>query len=434
MRECDDLSTYDSWTRLTLRLCVPCPNPFWMFPLPVYAVLIRFDNFAAPVLVENGTLLIPVLRQVFGTWRFAEVATSESPQISVRHIGSRYLIDSPWLEETARDATEVGAACCLSIDLTRSFVDADPTLLCLHAAAVEIDGRLVVFPSTSRSGKSTLCARLAAEGFRIFADDMLPIDASGRGRSFGVALRLRIPLPDREPMLQAFVDAHAGPRNQRYLYLSLPDALLAPHGAAAPIGAFVFLERRPGPGELTPIARDRSLAGLLQQNILESRSAADNLDRLGPLIRTLSSFTLSYSNLDEALQLLRDGVSAERPVEAAAEFSDVRHVSEATSNNRDGVRPKGRRGAAYVQVAGVTLRDVGGALFLARANDTATYHLNSVAAGLWRLLAEPITAAEAADVLRTAFPDANAETIMRDTRRTFGELQRAALIRKLDAE
>ncbi len=399
-------------------------------------MLIRFDNFVSPVFVENVATLVPVLRSVFGTWRFRTVATSATaPEISVRHSGGRYLIDSPWLEETAQDATDIGAACCLSIDLTRSFVDADRTLLCLHAAAVEIDGRLIVFPTTVRSGKSTLCARLAAEGLRIFADDMLPIDRDGQGLALGIAPRLRIPLPAPVPAaLRAFVVAHAGPSDRRYLYLSLPETLLARHGDKAPIGAFVFLDRQAGPGALVRTARDQSLAGLLRQNIVENRSAMDNLDRLAPLIRALPSFTLGYADLDEAVRLLLDGVAVERPADAAGERPQERHVSDAISQSRDGLRSGRRRGTAYARVAGVALREVDGAFFLAWADDTATYHLNPIAAGLWRLLAEPITVAEAAGVLRTAFPEADADAIARDTRRTFDALRRASLIRPADAE
>ena len=398
-------------------------------------MLIRFANFTPPIALENAAALIPVIREVFGTWDFQAIETSATaPEISVRHSAGRYAIDSPWLEETAQDTTEVGAACCLSIDLVRSFIEADLSLLCLHCAAIEVDGRLIVFPTTVRSGKSTLCVRLAAEGLRVFADDMLPIDAEGRGLALGIAPRLRIPLFDAvKPNMRAFIDAHAGPRDRRYLYLSLPATYLAAHGETAPIGAFVFLDRQSaGAAALTRIGRDEGLAGLLRQNIAETRSAVDNLDRLIALMQQIPVFTLRYADLDEAVHALLDGVSFDCLARSSMSPPERTTMGEGGSRALAEPLARRRRGKAYIQADGVTLRDLNGALFLVSDGDTATFHLNPVAAGLWRLLEEPVTVAEAAAVLRAAFPDADSDALGRDARRTFDALRRSALIRSVD--
>ena len=68
----------------------------------------------------------------------------------------------------------VDAACSFIVDLIRAYIAAAPSLLCLHGAAAEFAGRLVVFPTPYRSGKSTLTAYLAAAGVRVYADDILP--------------------------------------------------------------------------------------------------------------------------------------------------------------------------------------------------------------------------------------------------------------------
>jgi hypothetical protein len=53
--------------------------------------------------------------------------------------------------------------------------------LVLHASAVEIDGRAVVFIAPSGYGKSTLAASFVLAGARLLCDDALVLEASGPG-------------------------------------------------------------------------------------------------------------------------------------------------------------------------------------------------------------------------------------------------------------
>lgn len=46
----------------------------------------------------------------------------------------------------------------------------------LHAAVLERDGRALILPAPSASGKSTLCAALAWRGWRLFSDEMAIFD------------------------------------------------------------------------------------------------------------------------------------------------------------------------------------------------------------------------------------------------------------------
>jgi HprK-related kinase A len=58
--------------------------------------------------------------------------------------------------------------------------------LILHAAVVERGGRAIILPAPPGSGKSTLCAALAARGWRLLSDELALID---------VATRRLVPLP-----------------------------------------------------------------------------------------------------------------------------------------------------------------------------------------------------------------------------------------------
>ena len=65
-------------------------------------------------------------------------------------------------------------------------------LALLHAGACGIDGRCVLFPASSYSGKSTLAAALMASGFDLYSDDFLGISANSLQippMPFAIALR-----------------------------------------------------------------------------------------------------------------------------------------------------------------------------------------------------------------------------------------------------
>lgn len=89
------------------------------------------------------------------------------------------------------------AACSLVGDLISQRLAGEPELLGLHCGSVEVNGRLVLFPESSKAGKSTLTVAFAAAGYRIFGDDVLGLTAHGEGVAMGVAPRLRLPLPCR---------------------------------------------------------------------------------------------------------------------------------------------------------------------------------------------------------------------------------------------
>src|SRR5215204_804516 len=222
-------------------------------------MLIALDGVKAPISLRNCDELLPPLAAVLGSWRFRILETADqtardaAATISVLRGSSSYQIASPWLDEPVAERTQVGAVFSLSAELGRAFAEERPERLCLHCAAVETDGRLILFPNSENAGKSTLATRLAAQGLRLFADDVLAIsETSQHGISLGIAPRLRLPL-SAGTSFHAFVESHRGPCDEEFLYLALPAAHLAQHGQTAPLGATVLLDRRrSAPVKLTP--------------------------------------------------------------------------------------------------------------------------------------------------------------------------------------
>lgn len=67
-------------------------------------------------------------------------------------------------------------------------------------------------------------------------------------------------------------------------------------------------------------------------------------------------------------------------------------------------------------------------VFLVEPKSEEIYYLDSVTSGLWRLLAEPKTLAEAQAVLRDAFPDQDAAAVERDVAAAVEDMSARKLI------
>ena len=141
------------------------------------------------------------------------------------------------------------------------------------------------------------------------------------------------------------------------------------------------------------------------------------------LVEGTPCFTLRYSDLEQAAEVLQrqfSGMSesrSERREDAGSEVAiEVRIAAD------------GSKAARFEQMPGVALRTVDGDLFLVRPGATMM-HLNPVAASLWQLLEQPTSLRTAVEVVREAFPHADARQVQRDVRTLFDMLQDAGFIR-----
>jgi hypothetical protein len=398
-------------------------------------MLIALSGLEAPISLRNCDEAIPSLRAVLGSWSIRVLETSDqavsesAATISIVGESESYRISSPWLDEPVIEPTEVGAVFSLLAELARAFAESRPGRLCVHCAAVETDGHLILFPNGENAGKSTLAASLAARGLRLFADDVLAISETSRHAiSLGIAPRLRLPLPrSAGASFRAFVESHRGPGDEESLYLALPAAQLAQHGERAPLGAVVLLDRRPSaPVSLIPLARGHAMRQLIIQNFAPGGTSVRTIDRLCSLIERMPCFALTYSNLDEAADFVVDRFAGAR----APWREDTADQSRGQSDGGITI-DLGRvrlSAARYTQTPGVTLRTVDDDVFLVKP-DQAVFHLNPVAAGLWQLLEQPTTMATAIDALRQVFPTTNVRVVKRDVHKVFDALRRAELVR-----
>lgn len=277
-------------------------------------MLVAFDAISQPMKFVDCDEVADGVAAIQRGWGGREIAVDAAmpPAIRIRNTSRGYLCVSPRLSTPSRCREKIRPDVFRAIgvchtELIYRYIDGDASLICLHAGAVETEKGLLILAGTYRSGKSTLVARLAAAGLRIFCDDVLPIDAECNGVSLGFVPRVRLPLPtDGEAILSEFVKARQGPRNNRNLYMDMMPGELAPLGTRKPIVGIVVLDRDPeAEAELVPIKKSEALKRLVVRNIAHDRSSLEVLDRLHRIAGDAACFKLRYATCDDAPMLLR---------------------------------------------------------------------------------------------------------------------------------
>ncbi len=255
--------------------------------------------------------MLLVMAETLRDWRIEEVRLPEgiTPQIRLSSSRKGYKRDSEWLEKPIVFRDPVDAVCDLIVDLVHAYVADHPDLLCLHCAAVEFRGGLVIFPSTYRAGKSILSVKLASCGGKLYADDVLPIRKSDHtGMALGILPRLRLPLPQSaDRHFREYIDRRRGPGSARYQYVKLKRSEHAPLEETAPIRGIVVLEW--GSGEapaLVETDRGHMLKDVILRNFARQNPALDIVECLYAVVTNAPCYRLRYETLQEAADLLID--------------------------------------------------------------------------------------------------------------------------------
>lgn len=77
-------------------------------------------------------------------------------------------------------------------------------------------------------------------------------------------------------------------------------------------------------------------------------------------------------------------------------------------------------------------RQVDDTIFLVNPDDDTIFYLNPLSAGIWNLLAEPISPSEAKRIVQQAFPDIPSDQITADVVNLLQELEGKDLARRHD--
>ncbi|HUG61083.1 MAG TPA: PqqD family peptide modification chaperone [Methylomirabilota bacterium] len=401
-------------------------------------MLIRCNALDGAILFHNANPVLECLRTVTRGWGLSPVEDA-APCITVSRRGRGYAIMERGADAD-REQTVVGAVCTLVMIVLNRIARGQERRIFLHAAAVSLDGRAVVFPATNRAGKSTLVAAAAFAGHTVIADDILSIgDTDGGGLAVfgpGVAPRLRLPVP---PSLgDAFAEAAdrlAGPQDRRYRYLNLPEAAVAALDDPHEISAFAMLQcvEEEVPPSLFRVDPGLATQTLLAQTLGVAAPPRALIDWVGDLATATPAILIRYRDPADAVTLLRnvlaDTNAALRDAPTATPPPPGRPIAPAreASVERHPATPLVRRPE-------IERHERNSHPFLLDPNSGAIFGLDPLGDCIWDLLAEPIAAREIVETVAAVFPGNPREEIERGIVDFLARLRAARLVSVVHGE
>ncbi len=396
---------------------------------------LHFDALAHPVALENAGALLPLIDEVFDKWPHHVTELASEPAFITIRPGNDdkwqlLIADQP---DAPRVWNSIDALCDLVAEVAWERIRSSADILCLHAAAVDFEGQLVVFPNSRRAGKSTMAVALAQLGHQIYTDDFLPLQYSPKHLRFegianGIYPRVRLPVPkDFGATFHDWVERDPGPSNKRYKFLT--TCSIAEGGQSAPLGAIVVLDRTDEKCSptLERLGADDALASLISQNFSRELPASAILSWSDQLTRGIPAFRLRYHMADDAAAFLLTHPDMQNlPPSQRLELPET---SRAAPLGDAKVRPAPfAEVLAYRQAAGVHEVEVGDDHFLADGAGVAIHRLNTGSAIIWRLLSEQMTLEEVTMTLMDLFPNAAADQIGADTRSVMSRFVDSGLL------
>jgi len=183
-----------------------------------------------------------------------------------------------------------------------SVYQSQPYLIALHAASVERNGNVIIFPAVAESGKTTLTATLIKHGFKLFSDESTSLDHDGYVHPLPFCMNIKEGswpvLEEKYPQLNTG-DIHSRFDDQNIRFLP-PENL---HQGRQKASHIIFPKYIPG--------AETSIETIGAREALEKITEAsyqvqDHMDekKFELIIKnliTLPKYTLVYSNLDEAI-------------------------------------------------------------------------------------------------------------------------------------
>lgn len=247
---------------------------------------------------------IPIVVAWDDTAPFAELAeflvsgyaaTSDPPALSYSLVESR--VTRAGFARELEDPVDVVPV--FELDLYQRVVELAPPGWVLHAAALEVDGRVFVFAGQSGAGKTTLTLALAEQGARILTEEIVHIAADGQVRG----LARPIHLGDRAPPLTWRhclypIRTSDGSVEQT---IAAPDAYLT---GARPLDGLFHISHGPTLVPVVePLPAPRAIAQLWDCTL---RQNDDAMATAITVLRRNSAASLQSDSVAAALTLVRD--------------------------------------------------------------------------------------------------------------------------------
>ena len=179
--------------------------------------------------------------------------------------------------------------------------------IAFHSACMIRGTKSLILSGGPGAGKTTLALHLIERHFGYCGDDIVLISSDGRVTGIPFALTIKSGtsqlLRKSRPEL-ADLALHRRPDSKRVRYFNPVN--MARTGRVDPVGWIVFIQRRHGDtGKLIPLALFEALRQLVENSFSsDGRMNSAMLSSIKHLITNANSYELSYSNANDAADLL----------------------------------------------------------------------------------------------------------------------------------
>jgi hypothetical protein len=195
-------------------------------------------------------------------------------------------------------------------EIQRSVSDHVRDFLLLHAGAVVRNGRAILLPAKTTSGKSSLTVGLLRAGFSYLSDDIGGLDP--------VSMRV-YPAPKRIKLIPDALDAFPGladrmvdrelPFHQWERFVR-PEDVGAEVSEPAPVGWIVFpSDEFEGPARLEPITKAKAVEAMAANSFNLHRYGERGVVLLSRIAKEADAFQLTGGSIRERVDLLVDAFS-----------------------------------------------------------------------------------------------------------------------------
>jgi hypothetical protein len=180
-----------------------------------------------------------------------------------------------------------------------------------HAAVIGNNSKAVLFPAHVGSGKTTLAARLAKQGFQFFSDELAVIDVETlQVRPFAMPMSIKpgslAVLAQEYPELDTLAD-HFRPDGKMVRYLQPPSESLPKADDTAAISALVFPQYKERDGnEFVSLSKEETLQRLVKTCSSDRSLRSQDIKAMLAMVEQSECLALYYEDTHEAIRLLKE--------------------------------------------------------------------------------------------------------------------------------
>ena len=406
---------------------------------------IHFLDTQNSIRLNSCPELTAVIDRICPKWPYksdSKGSLGGEPFLTISRVRKGFRLSSKFMTKSQNYNNAVDTVCALIVELAWATLRDNTDWLCLHCAAVQFSGRLVIFPNARRAGKSTIATLLGLQGYKVFTDDFLAVEVSKKGEihgiSSGITTRMRTPWPDSfSPEVIRNLDGSKCDFNRQYSYHYKHEAMPVQRGERCSIGAIVLLERSDeNKLEMQPINAEKTLQTIILQNFSRATNSANILEVLYSLVCQVSCYELKYSNAETAIIKLEETFQNWNTIEPQLVSETYGTRDDPNIEDTETHKLKALNSNQIVEKNnGIVEYSVGDVRFLATPNGRSIFQMDEVSTGVWNALNEPTTPADIIDLFCYVFPDQDKKIIESDINKLLQELEKNEMIvRKCDSK